>query len=84
MNKKEIGKYIKELREKNNLTQEKLSDFFSENFEKDISIHAISEWENGNTLPSIENLEILEDIYDKTIDELLDGADNSNDSFRKK
>ena len=75
MNRKVIGMYLKQLREQKKLTQEQLASIFSEEYGISISVHAISEWENGNTLPSGENLEILAEIYDKTLDELLDGKD---------
>ena len=59
MNKLEIGKYLKKLRENLKLTQEELANIFMNVYHKDISVHAVSEWENCNTIPNSENLEIL-------------------------
>ena len=73
LNKNKIGNYLKELR-KNKInskgtpyTQNDLSDEFLDNFNILISINAIAEWENGKTLPTYENLEILSKIYSKSI-----------------
>ena len=84
INKKRIGKYLKELRLKKirkkdgkSFSQEDLVLEFSDKG-IDISVNAIAEWERGSTLPSPDNLEMLSEIYNRTIDEILDGED-SND-----
>ena len=50
MNQEKIGKYIYELRIKNNLTQKVLADKLS------ITSQAVSKWENGRGIPDIEQL----------------------------
>lgn len=72
MNKKKMGEFLKELRENKNLTQEKLADRFRDKY-FDISSKAISDWENGKTIPDIEKLSFLSKLYNVTIDEILEG-----------
>ena len=42
-----LGEKIKELRQKNNVTQEKLAEYLN------ITCQSISKWENNNALPDI-------------------------------
>ena len=58
MNKEKIGKYIKFLRERNNLTQEELAKKVL------VTREAVSKWETGRRIPDIETLIILSDIFD--------------------
>ena len=67
-----MGKYFKELRNEKNLTQADVVSFFKQN-DITISENAISLWENGEAIPTYDNLELLSKLYNKTIDELLDG-----------
>lgn len=83
MNKNEIGKYLKKLRENLKLTQEELTEIFMNHYDKDISVHAVSEWENCNTIPNSENLEILSKIYNRSIDEILEGMDKESINYNK-
>jgi len=79
IDKKRVGKYLKKLRKEKNYTQEKLA------YEVlNISINAIAEWESGNTIPSIDKLDILANLYDKSIDEILDGEDSCDVDYKKK
>ena len=61
----DIGKIIKEERTKRNLTQEQLAQEFF------VTRQLISKWENGRGYPDIENLILLSDLYQVSIDELL-------------
>lgn len=79
MNKIRIGNYLKSIRNAKSMTREDLSGVFNNNFGKEVSITAISEWEAGKFLPSIENLKALSKIYGKTLDEILDGEDEKKD-----
>lgn len=83
MNKIEIGKYLKKLRENLKLTQEELTEIFANDYGKDISVHAVSEWENCNTIPNSENLEILSKIYNRSIDEILEGMDKESVNYNE-
>lgn len=58
MNKERIGKYIKFLRERNNLTQEELAK------KVPVSREAVSKLETGRRIPDIETLIILSNIFD--------------------
>ena len=90
LNKNKIGNYLKELRKKKinskgkPYTQNDLSDEFYEKYNILISINAIAEWENGKTLPSPDNLEILSKIYSKSIDEIIEGEDLEQINFEEK
>lgn len=52
-------------RKKHNLSQEELSE------KCDISRQAVAKWESGETIPSIDRLVFLADLYDITLDELV-------------
>lgn len=68
------GTLIKNLREKNKLTQQELADKLF------ISAKAVSKWETGKGLPDISMLEPIGKIFNISITELLTGqvAINSN------
>lgn len=71
MNKEKMGKFLAKLRKNKNWTQEALSTKFYNDFQ--ISSKAISDWENGKTIPDIETLSFLSELYNVTIDEILEG-----------
>ena len=60
-----LGKKIRESRQKAGLTQEKLADKLG------VSPQAVSKWENGSNMPDIILLPALADVFDITVDELL-------------
>ncbi|MBE6130235.1 MAG: helix-turn-helix transcriptional regulator [Erysipelotrichaceae bacterium] len=62
----QLGKRIKELRIENNLTQESLAEQLG------VSFQAVSRWENDLTYPDITLLPILANMFDVTVDFLLD------------
>ena len=64
---KQIGKKITNLRKAHNMTQMELAD------KLDISFQAVSNWERGNTMPDISKLPELADIFQISVDELLNG-----------
>ena len=61
-----LGNKIKTLRKEHNLTQENLAEMLG------VSYQAISRWENNITSPDISTLPILANIFNVTIDYLLD------------
>ena len=61
-----LGNKIYELRVDKNLTQEDLGIMLN------ISDKSISKWENGTSKPTIENLKKLANIFDISLDELLE------------
>ena len=70
MNDYKFGNKIYELRKKKHLTQEDLAILL------DISDKAVSKWENGTSKPTIENLKKLSNIFDISLDELIEKDDN--------
>lgn len=68
-----IGKYLKTLREKNNLTQEQLADKLF------VSRSNVSKWERNISLPDAETLLELSKIFNVSVDDILLG-NNKNDS----
>lgn len=60
--------YLKYYREEAGLTQVELAEKLY------LTRQAISKWERGESYPDIENIIILSDLYDISIDELLRGA----------
>ena len=69
-NKMNLGKKIKELRIKNNITQERLAE------EMNITAQAVCKWESGRTMPDISLLPKLSVFFGVTIDELFELTDN--------
>ncbi len=72
MNKNKMGKYLRQLRKEKKISLETLSREFEKEY-LSVGINAISSWENGKTIPNINNLTFLANFYGVTIDEILDG-----------
>ncbi|MBR6071586.1 MAG: helix-turn-helix domain-containing protein [Acholeplasmatales bacterium] len=62
-----INERIRDLRKKNNLTQEELADKLN------VSRQAITKWESGLGTPDISNIEAIAKLFNITVDELLSG-----------
>ena len=60
-----IGKVIRTLREKNDVTQEELSNHLG------VSVQAVSRWENGACYPDLELIPAIASYFDTTTDQLL-------------
>lgn len=71
-----IGHKIKELRRKNDLTQEKLADFLG------VTYQSVSKWENGITMPDLSQIVPLARVFHISTDELL-GMDPPGNDPRK-
>lgn len=83
MNKIKLGNFIKKLRNTVGMSQEKLSlEFEKRNLI--VSKKAISDWENGKTIPEIDKLNELANILNVSIDEILDGEIKKEIDFSKK
>ncbi len=67
MNQKNIGYFMKELRNEKQLTQEQLSEILG------VSSRTISRWETGNNMPDIVLLIEISDFYGIELKELLKG-----------
>ena len=66
---KNLGNHLRRLRIKNEFTQSSLADLIG------VSNKTISSWENGNSFPDVEMLEILADLFNVSIDELILGEE---------
>jgi transcriptional regulator with XRE-family HTH domain len=66
INLRRTGYNIKMLREKQGMSVKSLSGFLE--FE---SVQAVYNWEAGKTIPSLENLKLLSEIFEKSIEEIL-------------
>ncbi len=72
-----IGEHIKELRRKNDLTQEKLADFLC------VSCQAVSKWECGVSSPDLSLIGPLTRLLHVSADELLGLSDSGADERRR-
>lgn len=77
MNTKEVGKFLKDLRMEQNLTQEQLGEKIG------VTNKTISRWENGNYMPPIENLQALSELYNISINEILSAKRLSNEELKE-
>jgi len=77
MEQENIGKLIKEIRTKNNLSQKEFAEKFG------VTYQAVSKWERGINLP---DLSILKDIcneYNYSLDEFLNNKNNKSNNKLK-
>ena len=65
MDNEKIGKYLLQKRKELNKTQKDIADILG------ITYQAVSRWENGDSIPDIETLGLLADLYDVSIDEIV-------------
>ena len=77
MNQEKIGKFIKELRKKNNLTQKGLADKYN------VTYQAVSKWENGKNMPDISLIKQMCNDFGISLDELLDGKIKKKSNYKK-
>lgn len=66
------GKFLTDLRKRKNYTQKEIASFLH------VSFQAVSRWENGVVLPSLDLLQELARIYEVTVDEILNGCFRSD------
>ncbi|GLV63732.1 hypothetical protein Bmyc01_24020 [Bacillus mycoides] len=69
-----IGEQLKKLRESKRLSQEDVAKKIG------VTRQAVCKWENDKRYPDIDNLILLSEIYNVTLDELIKG----NQSFKEK
>lgn len=72
-----LGEKLKEARKQANLSQEKLSEKLG------ISRSAVAKWETDKGIPDIDNLKILSQLLNVSIDYLLDNGNNMDKSVIK-
>ncbi len=73
MNNENTGRFLSKLRKDKILTQSELASLCN------VSYQAVSQWETGKTLPDIDSLKKLSEIYDISINEILEGKKKSPD-----
>lgn len=66
MDQEKFGKFIKELRKNNNLTQKQLSDKYN------VSYQAVSKWENGKNMPDMSLIKQISKDFNISLDEMFD------------
>ena len=72
-----ISKNIKDLRQKNGMTQKELADLLH------VTAQAVSRWENADVEPSVDTISNMAKIFGVTTDEIISGPDSkpqNNDS----
>ena len=74
MNQEKVGKFIKDLRKQNNLTQKDLADKYG------VTYQAVSKWENGKNIPDISLIRQMSKDFNISVEDILDG----NISSKKK
>lgn len=77
MNQERIGKFIKDLRKKNNLTQKELADKYN------VTYQAVSKWENGKNMPDLSLLKEMSKDFNVSLEELFDGEIKSKKNNKK-
>lgn len=77
MDYEKIGKFIKELRIVNNMTQQQLADKIP------ITREAVSKWERGRNKPDRTILEILSKLFNVTTEELILGRRNEFNNIKE-
>ena len=71
MDLKQVGSFLKRLRNEKGLTQEELAEYLN------VSNRTISRWETGNNMPDISILVEIAEFYATTIPEILRGERNN-------
>ena len=65
MDNKKIGKYLLQKRKEDQKTQKEVADDLG------VTYQAVSRWENGDSIPDIETLCMIADLYHVSVDEIL-------------
>jgi transcriptional regulator with XRE-family HTH domain len=76
MNQEKIGKFIKQIRQDNNLTQKELA------YKLGVTYQAVSKWENGKNVPDIATLKEISNLFNMNIDEILDGEKKNTNNLK--
>ena len=63
----DLGNELARLRREKDLSQQELADILR------VSRQAVSRWENGTAIPTMENMIFLARLHDVQLDELVDG-----------
>ena len=77
MNEERVGKFIKELRMEQHLSQEKLGEIVH------VTRQAVSTWETGKSIPDSSVLVELSDLFKVSINEILAGERNAKEDLQE-
>ena len=77
MDQEKIGKFIKEIRKKNNLTQKDLADKYN------ITYQAVSKWENGKNMPDMTLIKQMSKDFNISLDDIFEGEYSKKNVIRK-
>lgn len=80
VNLKEVGKRLRELREKNGYTRNQVIEKLGDEYLLSISEKTIVRYEKGQTAPKIDNLIVIAELYNATLDYIVYGKDTSDDN----
>ena len=78
MDQEKIGRFIKKIREENNLTQKEFADKLG------VTFQAVSKWENGKNIPDIAILKQISEEFHVNIDEILEGKRKEKEKNQKR
>ena len=78
MNQENFGKFIKEIRKRNNLTQKQLADKYN------VTYQAVSKWENGKNMPDTLLIKQMSEDFDISLEEMFEGKINPYKNNHKK
>lgn len=73
----EFSEKLKQLRIKNEYSQEQLAELLN------VSRQAITKWESSKGMPDISNLKAIAEVFDVTLDSLLDDAEETETTDEK-
>ena len=67
MEQEKFGKFIKEIRKNNNLTQKQLADKYG------VTYQAVSKWENGKNMPDIMLIKQMSKDFNIELEDMFEG-----------
>ncbi|PFM64626.1 transcriptional regulator [Bacillus cereus] len=73
-----LGSQLKKLRESKNFSQEDVARKVG------VTRQAVYKWESNKSYPDIDNLILLSELYEVTIDELIKGSEDAREELDKK
>lgn len=77
MDQEKFGKFIKEIRKKNNLTQKQLADKYN------VTYQAVSKWENGKNMPDMVLIKQMSEDFGISLEEMFEGKLKNNKNFKR-
>ena len=78
MDQEKFGKFIKEIRKNNNLTQKQLADKYG------VTYQAVSKWENGKNMPDIMLIKQMSKDFNIELEDMFEGEYKSSSKKKNK